>query len=347
MITISDVAAKAGVSRATVSYVLNSRSTSVRISESTRQRVLKSAEELGYHRNELARAMITGKNRMLGFWVMHSHREPIVRTLTGAMKEADAHDYFIKMIGFDQGMFDKRALERCIEGRLSGILAIHAPASTLDTLYPKIQATGIPCISVDSRQAPPGCTNIAANGRLGMEMATEHLVQLGHRKIAFIGNESSPGDSFSQLREGGYRAVMERHDLARYYQVEYSNWNEEPIVEAALKLLTNPQTRPTAIACGSDHTAMIVIRTAAELGLKVPDDLSVTGFDNVATAAFYNPPLTTVAQSFEEMGSRAVKLLLQMVALPEDTALQSDPDDNILPVQLIVRNSTAPPRRAP
>src|SRR5688572_27581316 len=131
MITITDIAAKAGVSRATVSYVLNEHNTSVRISDATRQRVLEAAEVLGYRRNELARAMITGKNRMLGFWVMHANREPVVRVLSGAMKEADESGYFIQMLGFENSTLDHRIVERCIEWRLAGIIAIHAPSVTV------------------------------------------------------------------------------------------------------------------------------------------------------------------------------------------------------------------------
>jgi DNA-binding LacI/PurR family transcriptional regulator len=100
--------------------VLNERETSVRISDGTRQRVMAAAAALGYHRNELARAVTTGQSRMLGFWVMHSNREPVVRVLAGAMKEADEHDYFIKMLGFDNDAPDDRVINRCIEWRLAG-----------------------------------------------------------------------------------------------------------------------------------------------------------------------------------------------------------------------------------
>ena len=340
MITITDIAAKAGVSRATVSYVLNGRDTSVRISDNTRQKVMETASELGYRRNELARAMITGKNRMLGFWVMQSNREPVVRVLSGAMKEADENGYFIKMLGFDNGALDARTLERCVEWRLSGIIAIHAPGASMRDLYPKIVETGIPFVMVDSQQPPLGCLNIAADNEGGMKAIVEHLTSLGHQKIAFLGGRRESEDSISGARERAYRATMKKCGLDAHCDVEYGDWQaeftdwENGETAAAVRRLLEKTPRLTAIACASDHMAMIVIRLAAERGLKVPDDLSVTGFDDVTLATLYHPPLTTVAQPFEQIGRVAVRHLL-------DLHLGDEPQ---LPAHLIVRGSTAPLR---
>ncbi len=340
MITISDVAAKAGVSRATVSYVLNERNTSVRISDDTRQRVMASASELGYRRNELARAVTTGKNPMLGFWVMQSNREPVVRVLAGAMKEADDNDYFIKMIGFDNSALDSRTLERCMEWRLAGIIAIHAP-ETMRDLMPQIVRTGIPFVTVDSQQPPEGCLNIEADNIGGMRSVVTHLVEQGHQRIAFLGGQREQDDSISGARERGYRATMQEHGLSKFCHVEYGDWRAEfsewengASAKAAHRLL-NLNPRPTAIACASDHMAMIVMRLAAEQGLSVPHQLSVTGFDDITVATLYNPPLTTVAQPFEEIGRAAVRHLLNL-------GKQSTTSPETLPAQLIVRGSTAP-----
>jgi LacI family transcriptional regulator len=337
MITISDVAAKAGVSRATVSYVLNERNTSVRISEDTRQRVLSSASELGYRRNELARAVTTGKNPMLGFWVMQSNREPVVRVLAGAMKEADANDYFIKMIGFDNSALDSRTIERCMEWRLAGIIAIHAP-ETIGALMPEIVRTGIPFVTVDSQQPPEGCLNIEADNIGGMRAIVNHLVEMGHRRIAFLGGQREQDDTISGARERGYRATMQEFGLSRFCNVDYGDWRaefsdwENSLTAAAARRLLHLEPRPTAIACASDHMAMIVMRLADDIGLSVPHQLSVTGFDDIAVATLYNPPLTTVAQPFEQIGRAAVRHLLgkNKDAVPET-----------LPARLVIRGSTA------
>jgi len=311
MITITDIATKAGVSRATVSYVLNERNTSVRISDQTRHRVMEAASDLGYRRNELARAVTTGKNRMLGFWVMQSNREPVIRVLSGAMKEADENEYFIKMLGFDNRALDSRTLERCVEWRLSGIIAIHAPKSTMQDLWPQIQATAIPFVLVDSQHPPADCFHIEADHSGGMRVAVEHLLELGHRRIAFLGGESATKDSISGAREKAYLEAMKAHGLERECRVGCGDWSadfgdwEDGAVAGAVRQLLDASPRPTAIACASDHMAMIVIRLASERGLSVPRDLSVTGFDDVTVATLYNPPLTTVAQPFEEIGHAA------------------------------------------
>jgi DNA-binding LacI/PurR family transcriptional regulator len=344
MVTITDIATKAGVSRATVSYVLNERNTTVRISDHTRQRVMETAAELGYRRNELARAVITGKNRMLGFWVMHSTREPVVRVLAGAMKEADTNDYFIKMLGLDNGTVDSRIIERCIEWRLSGIIAIHAPAAAMDVLYPKIVESGIPMVIVDSQRPPVGSNHVAADGAGGVRSVVEHLVTLGHRKIVFIAGEPDE-DTISHTRAQGYMKAMQEMSLKKYQKVLNGYWLPEPTEHIARTLLQQPlhaEGRPTAIVCASDNMAMVVVRTAGQMGIRVPQDISVAGFDDSAVAALYNPPLTTIAQPFEEMGRLAVRKLLAATMTEQEQECLEQPLHE-LPTRLIVRQSTASP----
>lgn len=340
LVTISDVAAKAGVSRTTVSYVLNEQNPSVKISGATRSRVLETAAELGYRRNELARAMTTGKNRMLGFWVMQSNREPVVRVLAGAMKEADENDYFIKMLGFDNGTLDSRTLERCVEWRLSGIIAFHAPAEVMRHLLPQINQTKIPFVMVDSQHPPTGCLNIEADHQGGMKAIVDHLAAQGHRRIAFLGGQRGEEDSISGAREAAYREAMSHWGLAAECHVEYGDWRDETrnwengATAAAARRLIKLSPRPTAIACASDHMAMIVMRLASDWGVRVPQELSVTGFDDVTAATLYTPPLTTIAQPFEEIGRSAVRYL---ISPHNPQPLQ------ILPAHLIVRGSTCEP----
>jgi DNA-binding LacI/PurR family transcriptional regulator len=337
MITISDVAAKAGVSRATVSYVLNERDTTVRISDDTRRRVLETATQLGYRRNELARAVTTGKNRMLGFWVMQANREPVIRVLAGAIREADANDYFIKMIGFEHSALDARTLERCVEWRLSGIIAIHAPGHTMKDLYPRIRETGIPLVTVDSQRPPDGCTNIIADGTKGMRAIVSHLAELGHRRIAFLAGQHPHEDSLSEEREAAYVTAMQALNLGDQiliargdWRENQNNWQSGATVTAVECLLAH---HPTAIACASDHLAMITVRLATMRGIDVPRQLSVTGFDDLSVAALYNPPLTTVSQPFETIGQAAVRHLLH----PDHSVQPEWP----LPARLVVRASTA------
>lgn len=339
MTTITDIATKAGVSRATVSYVLNRDNTTVRISDVTRSKVLDAAAELGYRRNELARAVITGKNRMLGFWVMQSNREPVVRVLAGAMQEADRNEHFIKMIGFDNEMPDARVIDRCIEWRLAGIIAIHAPEATLSRLKPQLDEGKIPLVVVDSQRVPDGSTHIRVDDAAGVRSVIEHLASLGHRNITMLSGEATPEDSISQRREQIYRETMKRLGFEKHCRVAHGWW-ETNRTEAAARALLDTAERPTAIACLSDHKAMIAIRVATQMGLAVPRDLSITGFDDLGVAAITNPALTTVSQPFEEMGRLAVRRLLGSIS--PDLPAKELQEEEILPSRLIVRESSAP-----
>jgi LacI family transcriptional regulator len=343
MVTITDIAAKAGVSKATVSYVLNERATAVRISEDTRQRVMEAATELGYRRNELARAVTTGKSRMLGFWVMESQHEPVARVLAGAMKEANLHDYFIKMLGFDNEANPQRIIEQCIEWRLAGIITIHASPVALDHLHPQIERFEIPMVLVDCQGPRTGSIHITSDQIQGVRLAIEHLVSLGHRKIAYVTGRAAENELLSHRRAEAYQQVMQERGLDEHINVVYGNWDTAHTEAETRRLLSLPQDsplRPTAIACWSDLTAMVVIRTATQMGIRVPEELSVTGFDDLAGAALYNPPLTTVSQAFEEIGSTAVRRLLNG---PNGTPVkQKQCREEVLPVRLIVRASTAP-----
>lgn len=338
MVTITDVAAHAGVSRTTVSYVLSAGEVSERISPQTRNRVMEAVAELGYRRNALAHAVTTGQSRMLGFWVMQSNREPVVRVLAGAMREADANGYFIKMLGFDNQTAPDTIVQQCVEWRLSGIIAIHAPEELLNRVHPQIQKAHIPAIIVDSQQLPIDSLHIASDSANGISQIMDFLFGQGHRDIAFIGGDPDPSDYISLRRESAYRQAMKGAGLENQIRVCYGGWNYESTAptEAATRELLESAWRPTAIVCVSDHTAMVVIRTAAQMNVRVPDELSVTGFDDVAVAALYNPPLTTVSQSFEAMGALAVQHLLRTKS---DRAPYKE---ELLPTQIVVRNSTAP-----
>jgi LacI family transcriptional regulator len=332
----------AGVSRATVSYVLNARSTQVRISDQTRQRVEAAALELGYQRNELARAVTTGQSRMLGFWVMQSQHEPVARVLAGAMKEADANDYFIKMLGFDNSTLDAQIIDRCVAWRVSGIIAIHAPYEALEAVYPQLISTHIPVVLVDSQAQCAGSIHIASDQVQGVRSVVAHLVDLGHKRIAHIAGRQDPSWLISHQRVEAYRTAMKEFGLSRHEQVVYGNWDADDTEMATRQLLSLPLSRrPTAIACWSDYTAMAVMRAASRMGVRVPQDLSVAGFDDLSVATLLNPPLTTVAQSFEEMGRRAVRRLLSNI----DTSEHMAATEEALTTNLVVRESTAAPSR--
>lgn len=340
MTTITDVAARAGVARSTVSYVLNGQNTAVRISDETRRRVMQAAAELGYRRNELARAVITGKHRMLGFWVTHSEREPAVRVLAGAMKEAQANKYFIKMLGMDDDRVAESVAEHSIEWRLSGIIAINALQEAMDQVVPQISQFEIPMVLVESQGAYPGCMHVTSEAENGIRAAVLHLAGLGHKRIAFLSGTPNERGTISGRREAAYVEAMRDLGLGAFADMEHTYWDFHQTELATQRLMWNRgEKRPTAVCCIGDHAAMLLIRTAAKMGLQVPADLSVVGFDDLAVAAMYNPSLTTVIQPFEDMGRLAVRRLLQAAEHSVPPPLEER-----LPTRLVIRESTAPPK---
>lgn len=337
MITISDIALRAGVSRTTVSYVLNQRESGVRISEETRRRVLQTASVMGYRRNALAHAVTTGKNPVLGFLACAPEAELVARLLAGALDEAEEQGYFIKVLRLRHNTVNAEVIERCAELRLAGVIVLYLDQSQLDYLHGEMANYQIPVAVLDDSFAQSQGVRVISDDVQGCRLAVQHLKALGHRKIAFISGATSSGCAL--LREEGYRLAMKKARLPvpEDYLVR-GEWNVQATEQATLKLLASAHGAPSAIICAGDEWAMIAMRTARRQGLRIPQDLSVIGFGDLKTSQFWEPPLTTIAQPFEEMGRLAVKRLLERI---QAAGFDRAPHEDSLPTQLIVRESTA------
>lgn len=340
MVTMNDIAARVGVSQATVSYVLNERSTGVRIREETRLRILEAAAELGYRRNDLARAMVTGKNFVLGFLTRNPSSEGTNRVIVGAQEQANRSKYLIKLLPIsdtDARENYRACIERCIEQRLAGILVQHLGQEALDYLHSEVRRYGIPVALVDDPPALKWGIRVVSDDESGIQAAVEHLVDLGHQNIAFISAQArSP---LAVARQRCFCEALTRHGLR--VPPEYvvsTDWQNQSVIESEVRgFLTDASLRPSAVVCAGDGIAMVTLRVARAAGLVLPRDLSVVGFADLAMAAFADPPLTTVAQSFEEMGRVAVRRLL---ARAESEGSPNEPETITVPTLLVVRGST-------
>ncbi|MDQ3814276.1 MAG: LacI family transcriptional regulator [Armatimonadota bacterium] len=356
MLKMSDIAKHAGVSPTTVSLVLNERHEALRISEKTRVKVLQAAEELGYRSNQWARAMRTGNSQMLGLLGGYTVEEQVGRMLAGALEAADAQGYTLKILRLDTlGGSAQQVIRRISELRLMGILALHLPEAILEELHTEAREYGTPLVLMDTRCENPDIAQVVSDDEDGIAAGVEHLVQLGHSKIAFIsaGGKSTLG----ALRQEAFETAMARHLLAvpaDYVQDGHFRLRE-PAMQAARALLSlPPMRRPTAIFCSSDLMALATLQVARELELGVPRDLSVVGFANMLVSEFAAPPLTTIDQPFVDMGRIAVDMLLTLVAersqdentdLAQPVGADTERPLNmkVLPTRLIKRASTAPP----
>lgn len=226
MITMNDIAAKVGVSQSTVSLVLNNRQRrNGTISDATRQRILQVADEMGYRRNELARAMVTGKNRVLGFMTSNPAAEIQSRMMVGAHDEANDRSYSVKLLHLSEKMSFEAALRRSVEQRLSGILAVNLSQDELNMLREEAKHYRFQVAMLDDNRDQGWAIRVTSDDKKGIAEAVNFLVELGHSRIAFM---TPPADSFlKQTRCEGFREAMQRHDLAipPSYIVEGSWWD--------------------------------------------------------------------------------------------------------------------------
>ena len=345
MITMSDIARRAGVSRSTASFVLNGRETGVRISDGTRQRVLQVAREIGYQRNELAVAISTGKNFVLGYLPSGSC-ESQSRILEGSLEAAAEAGYLLKLLPKPSSIDihrpdEEETTRRCVEQRLAGLIVRRFPQERVAAFCSGLETYGIPTVFTDENPVAPGINYVTTDDHHGYQLAIEHLVSLGHRRIALIGgNKIFPQ---SVMRQDSFREVMHHFGLpVLENEIKLSRYHHNLVPMLVGELFHDPLDRPTALLCDGDHLAAVAVRTLRQLGLRVPQDVSVVGYGSFTYAQLCDPPLTTIAQPFEEMGKTAVRYLLQRIE--SGGKGQEMPLAELLPTRLVLGESTAPVR---
>lgn len=337
---MEDIAARAGVSRTTASLVLNNRQAELRISNETRQRILDAVNELGYRRNELARAVGSGKNYVLGFLKMGAGEQEL-RLLEGVLKATTETDYLLKVLVGSDASHEEIA-RHCVGQRLAGIVTrSFSKAEETLAFFKGLEAYGIPVVYVDDNLDAPEMQDISCvttDDEHGYRMTVAHLVELGHRNIAFIaGNSVHPQDI---QRKESYRRMMAEYGLdVPEGSVRDADWDLDLTEHWTRHLFAHPANSPTALICAGDKLAAVAIRTLWEMGVRVPEDVSVIGYSDFSYAELLYPALTTIAQPFVEMGAVATRILLQR--LQEKAPEEDQPTRIALPTQLIVRKSTA------
>ncbi len=338
---MNDIAARVGVSQATVSYVLNGRKSGVPVREEMRTRILQTAEELGYRRNELARAMASGKNYVLGFVTHLPGEENSNRIMLGAQEEASDKGYTIRLLPLAGFPDYQQAFARLAEQRLAGVMALNFKADAIDCLREETQRFGIPVVLMDDPPTQNWAASVVSDDADGLRQAIAHLRQLGHERIAFVSAQSN--SPLAQQRQDSFLRLMEESGLLVPDSfVIATNWKNPEIIEKGLRHLLepgrDPSAYPTALLCAGDFIAMVALRLARALGFHVPRDVSIVGFADFLFASYADPPLTTIAQPYEEMGRLGVRYLLE----PSPSA--PGPPAFCVPTRLIVRGSTGAAR---
>jgi DNA-binding LacI/PurR family transcriptional regulator len=336
MVTIADVAAHAQVGAGTVSRVVNN---SPKVSEATRARVLAAIDALGYRPSPLARGLSLGRCQTLGVVVPFFTQPSAVERLRGVAAAVDASHYDLVLFNVESPAHREihfATLTR--RDRADGLLVITIapPADGLE----RLMAAGVPVVVIDAEG--PGVPTVTTDDVEGGRLATRHLVALGHRSIAFIGD--APHNPFgfvsSTRREQGYRETLTEAGLPVSGELVRYGGHEVAVAQRiTAELLAGPGPRPTAIFAASDVQALGVVAAAREAGIRVPHDLSVVGFDDIPISV--HTQLTTVRQPLFASGQLGARLLLD--ALVEGRT--PDADVHELPLELVVRSTTGPPPR--
>ena len=328
--TIEDVARQAGVSKSLVSLVMRGAR---HVSVPRRTAVLRAAAKLGYRPNAMARGLVQRRTRILGVMLSDLHNPFFADVVEGIQDQASRAGYKVLInTGNRVAVQEAEAVETLLQLRVDGVIL----AGPLVESAPIVETSReVPVLLVGREAHDPSVDSVTNDDRAGGVLVVEHCASLGHRRIAHI--DGGPGAG-AAARRAGYEAAMRRLRLGKHLAVAPGSYTEEGGHRGALFLLDR-RPPPTAIFVANDLAAIGALNAIEERGLKVPDDISLVGYDNTSLAALRHISLTTVHQPRVEMGQMAVITLLERVEQG-----RSRPRRTVLSPQLVVRGSTAPPR---
>lgn len=336
MKTIKDIAKQAGVSTATVSRVINDYPD---VSEKTKEKILRIMKENNYRPNSTARSLSTSKSYTVGiFFTDHFNtglQHPFFREVIYGLEKTFGEN------GYDILYFTNRKwgdsfsyVEKCKDRHVDGVVLMGVPKS--DPNLSNLLASDIPTVFIDLDLIGKNASYVISDNYRGGKLAVEHLYKLGHRKIGIIMGLNTTKTAHDRLL--GYQKALK--ELGLKYNSKWifeGNYSEEGGYRAMSKFLSL-EKRPTAVFCQSDNMAIGAIKAVQEAGLKVPEDFSLVGFDDIELSRYVKPSLTTIKQDKIGMGNAAGELLLNMIESKSESHTPV-----VMPVELVERDSTAQP----
>jgi len=339
-VSIAEVAARAGVSQGTVSKVLNGR-VAAQIALATQERVKIAASELGYHPSAIARGLAGKRLDTLGIVFAQGNTffatSPYFAAILDGILEVVTRAKQNTMLFTGQVWSDARqGLPILRDGRCDGLLLISPPAES--DIVPALLEAKLPFVLVGDINPHPLVTSVDVDNVMGARKITEHLISLGHRRIAYLCGPPTVSSVSQRLQ--GYQDAIEadgiEFDLSLVMPGAYL---QESGYERARELWRLPaDQRPTAVFCGNDLIAIGAMAALHDLGARIPQDISVAGFDDIPSAATSQPSLTTMRQPMHLLGQHAAARLLALIQATEEPGFKE-----VLPTELVVRGSTAPP----
>lgn len=339
-ITIKDIAKRAGVSHSTVSRALRVNHL---VSSETAKRIHDIAQEMGYRPSAVARSLKTKRTQVLGV-IVSSISDPFFGEILNGIEvsaQAGGYSLFIAASQHDP-IKERQIVQTMMEQRTDGVIICSSSFSPEHGR--QFLSYGFPVVVVNHQGSESFNYSIYHDDVDGSSQVTRHLIAFGHKKIAYLGNSQS--GRTTQDRLCGFQNAMANANLdvpkAYIHHVE----GGEPILgQESVEYFTRLTPRPTAIVCFNDMLAIGVLKGCELAGLRVPEDLSVTGFDNITYSAFTTPSLTTFDQPKFSIGHEAAQLLLDLLQA-EDGIIPDTPNVKILKGKLLVRKTTGAPREA-
>ncbi len=340
MATIYDIAKKAGVSAATVSKVLNGYSD---VSAKTVSKVTKICEEMGYRPNSVARGLATKRSSTIGiFFTDHLNsgfRHPFLQDILASFKEVVGQAGYDLVFFSDDSPSNKSNtfFERARHRNVDGVFLMGVPRT--DPNLHSLAHSNIPCMAIDLDLLGSRAGYITSDNIGGAIKAVDYLIQMGHTEIAFISDvfSTKPG----QDRLIGFRAAMQTHHIPiQSNWILHADFTEQGGYTAGLRLLEKGKV-PTALFCAGDMMALGAIKALNDKGIRVPEDLSVIGFDDLALLKYFKPGLTTMRQNKALLGQRAGTELLKMM---KDTNYYPS-SSSLIETELVIRDTVKEPRK--
>jgi len=334
-VRMKDVAEAAGVSVATVSAVLNQRTTRVPVSDATKTKVLEAARRLNYHLNEQARALRQGKSNTIGVVTAD-----ITQPFSGQMLrvvESEVHRrnyrFWISDVQNNRQK-EKLYLALFMQKQVDGILFLGASNEIEDDGIVMLVENGIPVVLTEREITGRNVPCVMVDNIKGGYLATEHLIGQGHGQVAYI--TGPPGNIISQQRRAGYGKALQAHDLPCLPDLIAEGGLTLECGYRAMQELLQRLELPAAVFAFNDMVALGAIRAILDRGLQVPEDVAVVGYDDIPMASYSEPPLTTVGQPVEHMCKEGVQTLLSILEgeLPRDFCKKT-----VLEPKLVIRKS--------
>lgn len=327
-VTIKDVARLAKVSPKTVSNVVNNRPV---VKPATRERVLQAIRELNYHPSAVARGMVTRSRRLIGLILADITNPAYPEMVEGVASLARQAGFMVMLCNTGRDPDEEeRYVHLLIEQRVDGVIIA---SSRMDSRAAEtLSAAGIKVVLFNRRPEQYSVSFVGVDNENGGYLATRHLLQLGHRRVAFI--RGTRGASTSIEREQGYRRALVEFGIEP--SPELIAWGDyhPAVARTAAELLLRMKNRPTAVFAANDVMALSTIDAASAMGLRVPEDLAVVGFDDIAIAANRLVGLSTIHGDLGQLAREATTLLLETIS-----GNLIEPVRKVLPVYLVVRRT--------